>query len=50
MAITEVRALFDGMNQEYPQTFTRLSATASIIYSPVFEAAIVKLQDQLHLN
>lgn len=43
---SQVRTLFDGVVSEYPSTASRLSSTARIVHSLLFESAIVKLQEQ----
>ncbi len=40
----QVRALFDGTIESYPETWSRLSPNASIIMHPTFESAIIKIQ------
>lgn len=41
-----VRALFDFVMTDYPETDNRLTATAAIVHSPAFESAIVKVQSE----
>ena len=43
--MADVRMVFDGVIQKYPLTSVYLSATADIVHSPVFESAIVKIQN-----
>lgn len=42
--VHDVRVLFDAVMEKYPETTTKLSSTANIIHSPVFETAIGKVQ------
>ncbi len=44
IACRQVRALFDGAMESYPETWSRLSPDASIIMHPTFESAIIKIQ------
>lgn len=44
VTVSDVRGLFDSVMDEYPDTTPRLSTSASILYSPVFESAVVKVQ------
>ena len=43
---SEVRVLFDGMIEKYPEIQSRLSPTTNILYDVAFESGIVKIQDQ----
>lgn len=45
ISLAEVRTLFDGMIDAYPGTKSRLSPTASIVHSPIFESGLVKIQN-----
>lgn len=42
--LSDVRGLLDAVIEKFPETFSRLSSTATIIYSHGFESAIVKVQ------
>jgi len=41
----DVRALFDGVIEQYPATANRLGPRSKIVQSPDFESAIVKMQE-----
>lgn len=41
--VHDVRVMFDAVIEEYPQTHSKLAANASIVHSPIFESAIVKV-------
>ena len=42
--LSDVRGLFDAVIDSYPETTSKLTSFASIVHSPVFKAAVVKLQ------
>lgn len=42
--VSDARTLFDAVMHEFPDTTNRLSPSAGIVHSPVFENAVVKLQ------
>jgi hypothetical protein len=41
--LNDVRILFDGVIEEYPETLERLSENADIIHDALFESAVVKI-------
>ncbi|KAG2908868.1 hypothetical protein PC129_g7306 [Phytophthora cactorum] len=41
LTLADVRTLFDSVGQRFPSLKVKLSATASIVHSPTFEAAVV---------
>ena len=41
--MNDVRDLFDGVIEEFPETSKRLSTNADIIEDPIFESAVVKV-------
>ncbi|KAG3250688.1 hypothetical protein PI124_g4689 [Phytophthora idaei] len=43
LTLTDVRTLFDSVGQRFRSLKVKLSATASIVHSPTFEAAVVKV-------
>ncbi|ETN21260.1 hypothetical protein PPTG_01499 [Phytophthora nicotianae INRA-310] len=43
VTLADVRALFDSIIERFPTTKAKLSATATIVHSPTFEAATVKV-------
>ncbi|GMF31787.1 unnamed protein product [Phytophthora fragariaefolia] len=43
LTLADVRALFDSVAQHFPSMKPKVSASASIVHSPTFEAAIVKV-------
>ncbi|GMF41544.1 unnamed protein product [Phytophthora fragariaefolia] len=43
LTLADVRALFDSVAQRFPSMKPKVSASASIVHSPTFEAAIVKV-------
>ena len=42
--MSDVRAVFDAVMDKFPETSCRLTSSAEIVHSPLFEGAIVKLQ------
>ena len=44
ITMSQVRVLFDGLIDEYQSCSHHLSSNATIIYSPVFEKGIIKIQ------
>ncbi|RLN98007.1 hypothetical protein BBJ28_00014077 [Nothophytophthora sp. Chile5] len=48
--MADVRLLFDACTKKYPVMATYLSPSADIIHSPDFEAAVVKIQNDLPLT
>ena len=44
ITMSQVRVLFDGLIAEYQSCSHHLSSNATIIYSPVFEKGIIKIQ------
>lgn len=44
LTIGTVRTLFDGLRGKYPALKRYITASAAIIHSPLFEAALVKLE------
>jgi len=49
-SMADVRLLFDACTKKYPVMATYLSPSADIIHSPDFEAAVVKIQNELPLT
>ena len=43
--LSDVRCLFDKILAKYPEMATHLAADASIIHCPLFESALMKIQD-----
>ena len=43
-SISDVRAMFDAVIEEFPETTDRLTSSAAIVHSPLLESGIVKVQ------
>ena len=43
--IARARRLFDGAIENLPETESKLSSTADIVHTPIFELAVVKIQN-----
>lgn len=43
-SVSDVRAMFDAVIEEFPETTDRLTSSAEIVHSPLFESAVVKVQ------
>ncbi|ETO99773.1 hypothetical protein F441_22804 [Phytophthora nicotianae CJ01A1] len=50
LTLADVRLLFDAVVVKYPVTASYLKADASIVHSPVFERAVVKVQGDRRLQ
>ena len=43
--IAQARTLFDGAIEKFPETEPRLSSAADIVHTPMFELALLKIQN-----
>ncbi|KAG3119395.1 hypothetical protein PI125_g2091 [Phytophthora idaei] len=43
LTLADVRTLFDSVGQRFPSLKVKLSATASIVHPPTFEAGVMKV-------
>ncbi|KAE9040639.1 hypothetical protein PR003_g4722 [Phytophthora rubi] len=48
--MADVRVLFDQMADDYPDMASHLRPSAKIVHSPVFEAALVKIENKAKLT
>ena len=44
ITLSEVRVLFEAVNDKYTSSANRLSTTTKLIHSPIFENEIINLQ------
>ncbi|KAG6599843.1 Phosphoenolpyruvate carboxykinase [Phytophthora cinnamomi] len=50
ISMADVRVLFDQVADDYPDMASHLRPSAKIVHSPVFEAALVKIENKVKLT